>query len=105
MTNESEDIQTVQRLGEARDKIVTELRKTIVGMDEVIDEMMIAIFARGHCLQMAMPVSTASLSSKFVTTHSAFNFQLFFRHPCPVISHPCPDTGHRIRGLTSKAIF
>ena len=55
MTNESEDIQAVEKLGEARDKIVTELRKTIVGMDEVIDEMMIAIFARGHCLLVGVP--------------------------------------------------
>ena len=47
MNKESEDIEAVERLGEARDKIVTELRKTIVGMEDVIDEMMIAIFARG----------------------------------------------------------
>ena len=53
--NETEDIQAVERLGEARDKIVAELRKTIVGMDEVIDEMMIAIFARGHCLLVGVP--------------------------------------------------
>lgn len=26
------------------------LRKVIVGMDDAIDEMTIAIFARGHCL-------------------------------------------------------
>ena len=55
MRNESEDIQAVERLGEARDKIVTELRKTIVGMNDVIDEMMIAIFARGHCLLVGVP--------------------------------------------------
>jgi MoxR-like ATPase len=55
MTNETEDIQAVERLGEARDAIVTELRKTIVGMDEVIDELMIAIFARGHCLLVGVP--------------------------------------------------
>jgi MoxR-like ATPase len=45
----------VQKLGEARDAIVTELRKTIVGMDDVIDELMIAIFARGHCLLVGVP--------------------------------------------------
>ena len=55
MTNESEDINALERLGEARDAIVTELRKTIVGMDDVIDEMMIAIFARGHCLLVGVP--------------------------------------------------
>ncbi|NIP92735.1 MAG: AAA domain-containing protein, partial [Akkermansiaceae bacterium] len=55
MTTESEDIQAVEKLGKARDAIVSELRKTIVGMDEVIDEMMIAIFARGHCLLVGVP--------------------------------------------------
>jgi MoxR-like ATPase len=55
MTNEADDIQAVEKLGLARDAIVTELRKTIVGMDDVIDEMMIAIFARGHCLLVGVP--------------------------------------------------
>ena len=42
MTEQTDDIQAVEELGQARDAIVTELRKTIVGMDDVIDEMMIA---------------------------------------------------------------
>ena len=50
-----DDIEAVEKLGEARDAIVSELRKTIVGMDDVIDEMMIAIFARGHCLLVGVP--------------------------------------------------
>ncbi len=55
MTKENDDIQAVKKLGEARDAIITELRKTIVGMDDVIDEMMISIFARGHCLLVGVP--------------------------------------------------
>lgn len=55
MTNQPDDIQAVERLGQARDAIVGELRKTIVGMDDVIEEMMIAIFARGHCLLVGVP--------------------------------------------------
>lgn len=55
MTKENEDIEAVERLGKARDGIVSELRKTIVGMDDVIDEMMIAIFSRGHCLLVGVP--------------------------------------------------
>lgn len=55
MTEQTDDIQAVEELGQARDAIVTELRKTIVGMDDVIDEMMIAIFARGHCLLVGVP--------------------------------------------------
>ena len=55
MTNEVDDIAAIERLGAARDAIVTELRKTIVGMDDVIDEMLIAVFARGHCLLVGVP--------------------------------------------------
>ncbi|MDT8391225.1 MAG: MoxR family ATPase [Lentisphaeria bacterium] len=55
MTKQIDDVQAVEKLGQARDTVVTELRKTIVGMDDVIDEMMIAIFARGHCLLVGVP--------------------------------------------------
>ena len=55
MSTETDDTKAVEKLGEARDKVVTELRKTIVGMDEVIDQMMIAIFAKGHCLLVGVP--------------------------------------------------
>ena len=55
MTDKIDDIQAVENLGEARDAIITELRKTIVGMDDVIDEMMISIFAEGHCLLVGVP--------------------------------------------------
>ncbi len=51
----TDDVKGVERIGEARDKIVAELRKAIVGMDDVIDEMMIAIFAQGHCLLVGVP--------------------------------------------------
>tara|TARA_Y100001934_G_scaffold271155_1_gene357248 strand:+ start:419 stop:1444 length:1026 start_codon:yes stop_codon:yes gene_type:complete len=55
MSKKSDDGKAVEELGKARDAIVSELRKTIVGMDDVIDEMMIAIFARGHCLLVGVP--------------------------------------------------
>ena len=55
MSTEADDVQAVEELGKARDAIVAELRKVIVGMDDVIDEMMIAIFARGHCLLVGVP--------------------------------------------------
>jgi MoxR-like ATPase len=55
MSNQTDNAAAVENLGKTRDAIVTELRKVIVGMDEVIDEMMIAIFARGHCLLVGVP--------------------------------------------------
>jgi MoxR-like ATPase len=55
MSKKTDDAKAVEKLGRARDAIVSELRKTIVGMDDVIDEMMIAIFSRGHCLLVGVP--------------------------------------------------
>ena len=47
---EINDVAAVEKLGKARQQILDELRKSIVGMEKVIDESMIAIFARGHVL-------------------------------------------------------
>ena len=55
MTNETDDVKAVEELGIARDGVVKELRKVIVGMEDVIDEMMISIFAQGHCLLVGVP--------------------------------------------------
>jgi len=54
-TEEIDDVAAVKKLNEARDSIVGELRKTIVGMDQAIDEVLIAIFSRGHGLLEGVP--------------------------------------------------
>lgn len=45
----------VERIREGRDRIRTELRKTIVGQDEVIQQLMIALMSGGHCLITGAP--------------------------------------------------
>ncbi len=55
ITKKTDYVEAVENLGKAIDAIVYELRKTIVGMDDVIDELMISIFARGHCLLVGVP--------------------------------------------------
>ena len=50
-----DDEQAVAQLRAARDAIVEQIRKVIVGQMQVIDEMMIAIFSRGHCLLVGVP--------------------------------------------------
>jgi MoxR-like ATPase len=51
----ADDEKAVARLGEAHRRIVGELKKVIVGQEQVIEEMMIAIFARGHALLVGVP--------------------------------------------------
>ena len=74
VTKKTDDVEAVENLGKARDAIVSELRKTIVGMDDVIDEMMIAIFARGHCLLVGVPglAKTLLVSSLAETMSMSF---------------------------------
>ncbi|MHC4933748.1 MAG: AAA family ATPase [Planctomycetota bacterium] len=55
MTTESQDTQAAQRLVEAHKIIRSELAKQIIGMDRVIDELLISIFSRGHCLLVGVP--------------------------------------------------
>ncbi len=51
----SSDVEAVQKLKAAREELISELRKAIVGMDSVIDEVLIAIFSRGHGLLEGVP--------------------------------------------------
>ncbi len=50
-----DDVARVEALSQARDRIVTELRKVIIGQDDVIDQLLVALFARGHCLFEGVP--------------------------------------------------
>ncbi|HON66813.1 MAG TPA: MoxR family ATPase [Phycisphaerae bacterium] len=43
------------RLREAGDRIRNELRKVIIGQDRVVDELLIALFAGGHCILEGVP--------------------------------------------------
>jgi MoxR-like ATPase len=49
------DKQAVAWLGQASAAIRSELAKVIVGQEGVIDELLIGIFARGHCLLEGVP--------------------------------------------------
>ena len=40
---------------DAADHLHTEVAKVIVGQDEVIEQLLIAIFCRGHCLLVGVP--------------------------------------------------
>src|SRR3954462_1220984 len=46
---------TAERVAEGREQILAELRKIIVGQDEVVEEVLIALFTGGHCLITGVP--------------------------------------------------
>jgi len=43
------------RVADGRQQILTEIRKVIVGQDEAVDEVLIALFTGGHCLITGVP--------------------------------------------------
>lgn len=49
------DTELVKELQESIFKVKTEIAKVIVGQEEVIDQLLISLFARGHCLLVGVP--------------------------------------------------
>jgi MoxR-like ATPase len=49
------DPSAISRLSAAREKIVAQLSQVIVGQTAVIEELLISLFARGHCLLEGVP--------------------------------------------------
>ncbi|NOX87714.1 MAG: AAA domain-containing protein [Calditrichaeota bacterium] len=50
-----EDVQIAEAIARAFETIKKELGRVIVGQEEIIEELLIALFARGHCLLIGVP--------------------------------------------------
>ncbi|HKI30463.1 MAG TPA: AAA family ATPase [Gemmataceae bacterium] len=49
------DLEAIQKLGSARKKLKEEIAKVIVGQEHIVDDLLTALFARGHCLMIGVP--------------------------------------------------
>ena len=65
----------IQVLGEAREKIINQLSQVIVGQQEVIDELLISLFSRGHCMLEGVPglAKTLMISTLSRTLNLSFS--------------------------------
>jgi len=54
-TTSNAPLEALERLKTGHDRIVGEVRKVIVGQDRVVEELLIALFANGHCLLVGVP--------------------------------------------------
>ncbi len=50
-----DDVQAVEAIKSAHGTILTEIHKVIIGQDTVIEELLTAFFAGGHCLLIGVP--------------------------------------------------
>ncbi|MGM0632333.1 MAG: AAA family ATPase [Pseudomonadota bacterium] len=72
--DDEDDLALVRRMQDGYEQIVTEIRKVIVGQDEVVDELLIALFAGGHCLVTGVPGLAKTLLIKTVADILQVNF-------------------------------
>lgn len=54
-TNEQKQLELLEQVSQIRKNILTELHKTIIGQDKVIDQILIGLFSNGHCLLEGVP--------------------------------------------------
>jgi len=71
----SKDVEMVEQIANARKKIVEELKKIIVGQENVIDLLLISLFAKGHSLIVGVPglAKTLIISSLARVLNLKFN--------------------------------
>jgi MoxR-like ATPase len=69
------DVQAAEKLKQAYDRIRAEMAKVIVGQDAVVDQLIVALFARGHCLLTGVPglAKTLMISSLAKTLNLKFS--------------------------------
>jgi MoxR-like ATPase len=74
MSNEHDDLAAVQRCEKAYNQIRDELSKAIVGQNQVVEQVLISMFARGHALLEGVPglAKTLLVSSLAKCLHLSF---------------------------------
>src|SRR5438093_2856522 len=73
MQNSEQEL--VEKLIAGRARIQTELEKVIVGQNEIIEELLIALFAGGHCLITGAPGLAKTLLVKSIAQIFHLKFQ------------------------------
>ena len=81
-----EDLELAQELLNAKKNVVAEIQKVIIGQDEVIEDLLVALFSKGHCLFVGVPglaktLLVSTLSKVLNLELAAYNSHLILCHP------------------------
>src|SRR2546425_12626739 len=98
-----EDARLAHQLGDACNRIKSEMAKIIVGQDAVVEQLLIAVLARGHCLLEGVPglAKTLMIRTLANSMHLTFRRIQFTPDLMPSditgtdIIQEDPGTGHR----------
>lgn len=107
------DIERVEKLKSAREKILNEIRKVIVGQDEVINQILIVLLANGHCLIVGVPGLAKTLIVNTLSSILSLSFQRIQFTPDLMpsditgtdIIEEDPNTGKRIFRFINGPVF
>ncbi|MBS1944514.1 MAG: MoxR family ATPase [Bacteroidetes bacterium] len=55
MSAENNDVRAVEEFGANYRRLKTEIGKVIIGQEKVVDDVLVAIFSKGHCLLVGVP--------------------------------------------------
>ena len=79
MTNNLDE--SIRKLSEGRERIIEQLSRVIVGQEDVIEQLLITLFSRGHCLLEGVPglAKTLMISSLANTLSLSFNRVQFMK--------------------------
>jgi MoxR-like ATPase len=69
-----DELEKITHLKEAHDKIITQIRKAVVGQDQVVDLTMISLFSQGHCLLKGVPGLGKTLLVSTLARSLSLNF-------------------------------
>ena len=99
-----DDLALVERMQEGRDKIVAEIKKVIIGQEDIIDELLIALFGGGHVLVTGVPGLAKTLLIKTVADILQVDFsRIQFTPdlmPADVVGSEVVEEGEHGRKLT-----
>jgi len=72
---QQQEIAEIEEFAAKRDSMLGEIGKVIVGQDSVVEEVLIALFAKGHCLLVGVPglAKTLLISTLAEILHLDFN--------------------------------
>jgi MoxR-like ATPase len=65
----------IERFQAVRDGILRQVRQVIVGQDEVLDQILIALFVGGHCLITGMPGTAKTLMVRTIAQTLGLSFR------------------------------
>src|SRR5262249_25639933 len=97
------EAQAVRDLAAAYEKMTAEIGKAIVGQKDVIEQLLMALFSRGHCLLVGVPglAKTLLISTVAKILHLSFKRIQFTPDLMPAditgtdILQDDPETGRR----------